>query len=167
MKRLLLLVLGIVLTISSFTGCAWYNDLMQPHYEQRDRAYEYAEQFILAIANDNFETARTYLHPEIRDVEDIPENRIYELEEMYHFDFSDGVIIKTTIVGPIAIGTDDVEYNGGFKLIIGDENFDLYFVVIKNDSGFGISQITQYKPWHNQAMLIMVYTNGTMIRNNN
>lgn len=149
MKRLLLLVLGIVLTISSFTGCAWYNDLMQPYYEERDLAYECAEQFILAIANDNFETARTYLHPEIRDVEDIPENRIYELEEKYNFDFSDGVIFKTTIVGPIEIGTDDVEYNGGFKLIIGDEIFDLYFVVTKNDSGFGISQITQYKPWHN------------------
>ena len=23
------------------------------------------------------------------------------------------------------------------------------FVVTKNDSGFGISRITQYKPWHN------------------
>ena len=148
MKRFLLIILGIVLTISSFAGCSWYNDLMQPYYEERDRAYEYAEQFILAIANDDFETARTYLHPEIRDVEGIPENRIYEFEEKYHFDFSDGVIIKTTIVGPIAIGTDDVEYKGGFKLIIGDENFDLYFVVTKNDSGFGISRITQYKPWH-------------------
>jgi len=148
MKRFLLIILGIVLTISSFAGCSWYNDLMQPYYEERDRAYEYAEQFILAIANDDFETARTYLHPEIRDVEGIPENRIYEFEEKYHFDFSDGVIIKTTIVGPIAIGTDDVEYKGGFKLIIGDEIFDLYFVVTKNDSGFGISRITQYKPWH-------------------
>jgi len=148
MKRFLLIILGIVLTISSFAGCSWYNDLMQPYYEERDRAYEYAEQFILAIANDDFETARTYLHPEIRDVEGIPENRIYEFEEKYHFDFSDGVIIKTTIVGPIEIGTDDVEYKGGFKLIIGDENFDLYFVVTKNDSGFGISRITQYKPWH-------------------
>lgn len=156
MKRFLLLILGIVLTISSFTGCTWlqqiydeYQELMQPYYEERDLAYEYAEQFILAIANDDFETARTYWHPEIRDVEGIPENRIYELEEMYHFDFSDGVIIKTTIVGPVAIGTDDVEYRGGFKLIIGDEIFNLYFVVTKNDSGFGISRITQYKPWHN------------------
>ena len=156
MKRLLLLVLGIVLTISSFTGCTWlqqkydeYQELMQPYYEERDLAYEYAEQFILAIANDDFETARTYLHPEIRDVEGIPENRIYELEEMYHFDFSDSVIIKTTIVGPIEIGTYDTEYKFGFKLIIGDESFDLYFVFTKNDSGFGISQITQYKPWHN------------------
>ena len=83
MKRFLLLILGIVLTISSFTGCTWlqqiydeYQELMQPYYEERDRAYEYAEKFILAIANDDFETARTYLHPEIRDVEGIPENRI-------------------------------------------------------------------------------------------
>ena len=125
-----------------------YQNFMQPYYEEQDLAYEYAEQFILAIANDDYETARTYLHPEIRDVEGIPENRIYELEEKYHFDFSDGVIIKTTIVGPIEIGTYDTEYKFGFKLIIEDENFDLYFVVTKNDSGFGISQITQYQPWH-------------------
>ncbi len=126
-----------------------YQNFMQPYYEERDLAYEYAEQFILAIANDDYETARTYLHPEIRDVEGIPENRIYELEEKYHFDFSDGVIIKTRIVGTIEIGTYDTEYKFGFKLIIKDENFDLYFVVTKNDSGLGISQITQYKPWHN------------------
>ena len=66
MKRFLLLILGIILTISSFAGCSWYNDLMQPYYEERDLAYEYAEQFILAIATDDFETARTYLLPEIR-----------------------------------------------------------------------------------------------------
>lgn len=146
MKRFLSLILGIFLITPFFTGCNQFQAFMQPYYDDMNLAVEYAEQFIIAVANDDFETARKYLHPDIRNTEGIPKNCIYELEEKYHFDFSDGVVIDHTIGTSISIGSNDSEYALGFSLIIGTEDFQLYFIVTRNANGFGISKITQYRP---------------------
>ena len=119
---------------------------MQPYYEDMELAVEYAKSLILAVGNDDFETAKKYLHPEIINMENILEKKIYTLEEKYNLDFSNGVVIKSITDETIAINNIRSNYTARFKLIVGEEDFELYFVATRNNNGFGISNITQYKP---------------------
>lgn len=153
MKKILILILSILLILSYLTSCANFQDIfnkyqkfMQPYYEDMELAVEYAKSLILAVGNDDFETAKKYLHPEIINMENILEKKIYTLEEKYNLDFSNGVVIKSITDETIAINNIRSNYTARFKLIVGEEDFELYFVATRNNNGFGISNITQYKP---------------------
>lgn len=152
-----------MLITTSLTGCTWfqkmfnqYDEYMQPYYEDMDLAKEYAKQLILAVANDDFETARTYLHPDKIESEYPLEENMEYFENRYNLNFSDGVVIKHEIGGQIAIGTMDIridgyqvnkaEYTFGFQMTVGDKDFQLYFIAVRNENGFGIYKITQYRP---------------------
>ena len=154
MKRLIIITLVILLITSSLTGCTWFKEMyykyqtfMQPYHEDMELAVEYAKSLILAVGNDDFDTAKRYLHPEIINVENILEKKIYGLEEKYNLDFSNGVVIKSIMDETIAINNIRSNYTARFKLIVGGEDFELFFVATRNNNGFGISNITQYKPW--------------------
>ncbi|MGM9632393.1 MAG: hypothetical protein ACI3XL_04805 [Eubacteriales bacterium] len=153
MKKFILIVLVIMLITFSLTGCTLfqkiydeYQEFMQPYYEDMDLAQEYAEQFIYAVANDDFESARQYLHPDLIASEYDLEKQIAYFEERYRLDFSDGVVIEDLIGTKIAIGSFDSEYSVGFNLLIGNEELQLYFIAERTDNGFGIFIITEVRP---------------------
>lgn len=152
-----------MLITSTLTGCTWFQELfnqyeeyMQPYYEDMDLAKEYAEQLILAVANDDFETARTYLHPDKIESEYPLEENMEYFENRYNLNFSDGVVIQYIIGTSISIGVvefdrdgyqvHDAEYSLGYQLTVGGKKFKLYFVATRNEKGFGIYKITQYRP---------------------
>lgn len=169
------MILVIVLIASTFTGCIYikftddqeWNDFYNKFYNKWENyinnmaelnselwdemyiAQDYAEKLILAVASDDFETARQYLHPDILATE-------YDLEEFFDYietkkgvDFSDGVIIEEIMYGPRSFYAYDYRgraYRFGFKMKVGDKELNLYFIGAKNDNGFGIYEITEYRP---------------------
>ena len=155
MKRFVLFTLVIMLITTSLTGCTWfqkmfnqYDEYMQPYYEDMDLAKEYAKQLILAVANDDFETARQYLHPDRAGTYDL--ERCFEyIENEYEVDFSNGVIINKHKKAETKIGF-DVEYRFCYVITVENKELELYFLAIRNDNGFGIYNILDYPSGYSQ-----------------
>ena len=163
MKKLLLVALVIIIITSSLTGCTRlkemydkYQAFMQPYYEESYIARERAEQFLFAIANDDFETAREFLHPDLIASEYDLEGFVELFEEVYDTDFSSGVVIEKQLEGEMSIGcynrhySNAVEYKSGVEFSIEGKKFELYFLTVRTDNGFGIYELTDYpKGYHN------------------
>ena len=171
MKKLLLVALVIIIITSSLTGCIYkeftdeqewndfynkwedfINNMTELNSELWDEMYiaqDYAEQLILAVANDDFETARQYLHPDVLATDYDLEGYFESVETAKGVDFSDGVVIEEIVNGPQSIYSYNYRgqsYEFGFKMKVGDKQLNLYFIGAKNDNGFGIYKITERRP---------------------
>ena len=163
MKRFIVIILVIILITSTFTGCTRlkemyekYQEYMQPYYEESYIARERAEQFLFAIANDDFETAREYLHPDLIASEYDLEEFIELFEDKYDTDFSSGVVIENQLKGEISIGcynrhySNAIEYKFGVEFLVEDKKLEIYFLTVRTDNGFGIYELTDFpKGYHN------------------
>ena len=156
MKKLLLVALVIIIITSSLTGCTRlkemfdaYGELGRQLWEEMYMSQDYAEQLILAVANDDFETARQYLHPDVLATDYDLEGYFESVETAKGVDFSDGVVIEEIVNGPQSIYSYDYRgqsFKFGFKMKVGDKQLNLYFIGAKNDNGFGIYEITNHRP---------------------
>ena len=106
-----------------------------------DEAIVLVEDFCIALANDDFDTAKGYLHPDSTPKQDELSTFITKLEQTHSIDFSDGVAFKRrTGTGSTYY---DSDYDGNvheieYKIAVGGVTTDFFFVVVKNDSGYGL-----------------------------
>ena len=155
MKKLLLVALVIILITSSLTGCTMfeemydrYEEFMQPYWDDMDVAMENAKKLLLAVVNDDFETAQQYLHPDRVSTFDFERTFEY-IENKYEVDFSNGVTINKYKKTETQIGF-NAEYRFCYVITVGDKELELYFLAVRNDNGFGIVNILDYPSGYSQ-----------------
>ena len=106
-----------------------------------DEAIILVEDFCTALANDDFDTAKGYLHPDSTPKQDKLSTFITKLEQTHNIDFSDGVAFKRrTSIGSTYY---DSDYDGSvheieYEIAVGGVITNFFFIVIKNDSGYGL-----------------------------
>ena len=106
-----------------------------------DEAIILVEDFCTALANDDFDTAKGYLHPDSTPKQDELSTFITKLEQTHSIDFSDGVSFKRrTDAGSTYY---DSDYDGSvheieYEISVGSVTTHIFFVVVKNDNGYGI-----------------------------
>ena len=106
-----------------------------------DEAIILVENFCTALANDDFDTAKGYLHPDSTPKQDELSTFITKLEQTHSIDFSDGVSFKRrTDAGSTYY---DSDYDGSvheieYEISVGSVTTHFFFVVVKNDNGYGI-----------------------------
>ena len=149
MKRIILIVLVIMLITSSLTGCTLlerisdeYEQFMRPYWNDMNAAMEQAEKLLSAVVNDDFDTAKQYLHPDRVSTFDFERTFEY-IENKYDVDFSNGVTINKYKKTETQIGF-NVEYRFCSLMTVGNKELELYFLAVRNDNGFGIVNILDY-----------------------
>lgn len=154
MKRFILIVLVIILTTFTLTGCTIfekmydkYEEFMRPYWDDMNLAMEQAEKLLLAAVNDDYETAKQYLHPDRVSTFDFERTFEY-IENEYEVDFSNGVTINKYKKTETQIGF-DVEYRFCCVMTVGNRELELYFLAVRNDNGFGIVNILDYPSGYN------------------
>ena len=95
----------------------------------------------MALAYDDIENAREYLHPDWISQNGNFENYILKFEKENNVDFSNGIAIRNRYDGTATAFT--TEYNGSIyeleiDVVIGNQELTLYFLIVDNDVGYGI-----------------------------
>ena len=135
MKKILAIIL--VLCTLFLSSCGILKELKVG----MDEAIVLVEDFCTALSNDDFDTAKSYLHPDSTPKQNELSTFITKLEQTHSIDFSDGVAFK------LRTGTGstyyDSNYDGSvheieYKIAVGGVTTDFFFVVVKNDSGYGL-----------------------------
>ena len=135
MKKILAIIL--VLCTLFLSSCGILKELKAG----MDEAIVLVEDFCTALSNDDFDTAKSYLHPDSTPKQDELSTFITKLERTHSIDFSDGVAFKRrTGTGSTYY---DSDYDGSvheieYKIAVGGVTTDFFFVVVKNDSGYGL-----------------------------
>ena len=135
MKKILAIIL--VLCMLCLSSCGILKELKAG----MDEAIILVEDFCTALANDDFDTAKGYFHPDSTPKQDELSTFITELEQTHSIDFSDGVSFKRrTDVGSTYY---DSDYDGSvheieYEISVGGVTTHFFFVVVKNDNGYGI-----------------------------
>ena len=135
MKKILAIIL--VLCTLFLSSCGILKELKAG----MDEAIVLVEDFCTALSNDDFDTAKSYLHPDSTPKQDELSTFITKLEQTHSIDFSDGVAFKRhTSIGSTYY---DSDYDGSvheieYKIAVGGVTTDFFFVVVKNDSGYGL-----------------------------
>ena len=135
MKRFLpILLLICTLYLSS---CGMFKELMAG----KDEATVFAEDFCLALAADDIETAKAFLHPDSFTDSTVLSAYVRDLEQLYHFDFSNGVVF--TRVTDWESAYYDSYYGGSvheleYEMTVGGKAVEFFFTVEKNDRGYGL-----------------------------
>ena len=137
MKKLISIIL-IISTVFLF-GCESINQVYGKIYDVR----VIAEDFCLALSDDNIELAQTYLHPDSSLNNDFGDF-IAKLEGENDFDFSEGVAFLFR--GEASAALYSFQYDGSpyeleYNLVIGKKEICLLFVVINNQNGWGIYDV--------------------------
>ena len=135
MKKILAIIL--VLCTLCLSSCGILKELKAG----MDEAIVLVEDFCTALANDDFDTAKSYLHPDSTPKQDELSTFITKLEQTHSIDFSDGVAFKRrTDAGSTYY---DSDYDGSvheieYEISVGGVTTDFFFVVVKNDNGYGL-----------------------------
>lgn len=109
--------------------------------EELDVAYTQAEDFCIALANDDLKEAEIYLHSKGIPARQGLSTYIQNIERNNNIDFSKGVNFKNRNWGESAYY--DSKYGGGthkfsFEMLVGKEEVEIYFVFVRKDNEFGI-----------------------------
>ena len=118
-------------------SCSTFEQLIN----ETNDALEFSEEFCLALAYDDIENAKEYLHPDWISQNGNFEDYILKFEKENKVDFSNGVAIRNRYDGtPTAFTT---EYNGRIyelkiDVVIGNQELTLYFLIVDNNVGYGI-----------------------------
>ncbi len=103
-----------------------------------DAAKEHINSLFEAVQNEDFEKARSLLHPSIKD--DV--KAYFEAyEKQYNLDFSEGMeVIRYTSVQTSAYDSNvnGSQYYTAFEAKIGDINVKIEAQIVDNDEGYGI-----------------------------
>jgi hypothetical protein len=135
MKKLLPVLL--ILCILCLSGCSILKDLQSG----MQAAAAHAEEFCSALAKDDLASAEGYLHPNATPKgKDLPAF-LAKLEQNHGIDFSDGVAFKSRT--DFSSTYYDSSYGGSvhectYQAVVGETTVKLFFVVVENDSGYGI-----------------------------
>ena len=109
-----------------------------------DEGKAHVEKFFAAISEEDFEKARTYIHPEY-DFE--PKDYFEAVAEEWGIELTDGIVVDA--VGGIKTVVYDSNVKGSFLQLdmyikSGNESATCVVVLVENDAGFGIYDITVY-----------------------
>lgn len=140
MKKILAMVLSLTLCLS---GCTIFQQLL----EEADKAVVVAEEFCFALANDDMDNAKSFLHPNWETKKGSFEKYLLDFESKNGIDFSDGVAIKSRF--DKAATAYDSNYDGsifkiGISIFVGNKELKLYFIIVDNTSGYGIYDFGLY-----------------------
>ena len=106
-----------------------------------DDAIILVEDFCSALADEDFDTAKGYLHPDSTPKKEEISTFITKLEQTHNIDFSDGVAFKHR--SGIRSAYYDSNYDGSvheidYEIVVGGASVDFFFIVVKNDNGYGV-----------------------------
>ncbi len=135
MKKLITIL--IMLSILCLMSCSTFEQLIN----ETNDALEFSEEFCLALAYDDIENAKEYLHPDWISQNGNFEDYILKFEKENKVDFSNGVAIRNRYDGTSTAFT--TEYNGSIyelkiDVVIGNQELTLYFLIVDNNAGYGI-----------------------------
>ena len=135
MKKILAIML--VLCTLCLSSCGILKELKTG----MDEAIVLAEDFCTALSNDDFDTAKSYLHPDSTPKQDELFAFITKFEQTHNIDFSNGVAFKRRSGTRSAYY--DSSYDGSvheinYEIVVGGVSVDFFFNVVKNDNGYGI-----------------------------
>lgn len=135
MKKILAIIL--VLCTLCLSSCGIFKELKAGMGE----AIVLVEDFCTSLSNDNFDTAKGYLHPDSTPSQDELSVFITKLEQTHGIDFSDGVAFKHR--RGIRSAYYDSSYDGSvheidYEIVVGGVSVDFFFTVVKNDNGYGL-----------------------------
>jgi hypothetical protein len=121
----------------SLSSCGVFKELK----EGLDDALIITEDFCQALADDDIESAKGFLHPDSIPKESELLSFIIKLEEVNDIDFSLGVAFKTQT--NFSSTYYDSSYGGSvhkleYEIVVGGVPLDCFFVIVKNDNGYGI-----------------------------
>lgn len=132
-------ILAIILVFCTFclSSCGMLKELNTG----KDEAFVLVENFCTALSDDDFDTAKGYLHPDSTPNQDELSTFIAKLEQTHSIDFSDGVVFKKRDWTSSTYY--DSSYDGSvheieYKIAVGGVTTDFFFVVVKNDNGYGV-----------------------------
>lgn len=136
MKKQLSLIC-IFFILSCLSSCSIFRELK----EGLDEAFVLIEDFCYALANDDIESAKGFLHLDSTPSKDNLSTFILNLEQTHQIDFSDGVVFKRRAASRSAYY--DSSYDGTvheveYKIVIGGVSVDLFFTIVDNNMGYGI-----------------------------
>ncbi len=106
-----------------------------------DEATALAEDFCKALASENLDKAKSYLHPDSTPSQHELSSFVAKLEREHDIDFSNGVSFK------LRNGINSSYYNSmydgsvheiDYYILVGDVTVNFFFVVVKNDNGYGL-----------------------------
>lgn len=135
MKKLLILVITVfMLTLSS---CDVINELTEGARDANTLAQDFCE----CIANEDYITVRDYMHPDSTPNKYVLQSYIIKLEENNNIDFSNGIAFKRR--ENFSSAYYDSSYGGTvheftYKVVVGNVLVNMFFVIVKNDNGYGI-----------------------------
>ena len=106
-----------------------------------DDAMILVENFCIALADDDLDGAKEYLHSNSTPSKDGLASFVLKLEQTNNIDFSDGVAFKRRTAA--ASTYYDSKYDGSvheitYTMVISKKTIDFFFVVVSNDNGYGI-----------------------------
>lgn len=132
MKKIIAIIL--ILNALFLLGCDFYQQMQDESY----KASELAEKFCFALAFDEIEKAKGYLHPDWEANNGALEDYVIQFEQVNSIDFSNGVAIKKRLRETYVMYTNKLMYEPGIMIFVGDKKLKMYFRVIDNDAGYGI-----------------------------
>ena len=135
MKKILAIIL-VVCTLC-LSSCGIFKELKAG----MDEAFVLVENFCTALSNDDFDTAKGYLHPNSTPNQNVLFAFISRLEKTHSIDFSDGVAFKHR--RGIRSAYYDSSYDGSvheidYEIVVGGVPVYSFFIVVKNDNGYGL-----------------------------
>lgn len=137
-KSIVLLSILLTVCMLALSGCGLLEELKKGMQD----AVALAEDFCVALADGNWTAAQECLHPDsVSPTANNLESFVAQLEKNHNVDFSDGVAFKMRTSFTSAYY--DSSYGGmvhefTYNVSIGGVATSIFFVVVKNDAGFGI-----------------------------
>ena len=127
----------LVFCTACLTSCGMLRELKVG----KDEAIILVEDFCTALSNDDLDAAKGYLHPDSTPKQDDLSAFIAKLEQTHGINFSDGVAFKRRTDSSMTYY--DSRYGGGvyeigYEIVVGGVATDFFFVVVKNDNGYGL-----------------------------
>lgn len=132
MNRVLVVI--ICLCTILLASCSLYKDIV----EGIDVATVFAEEFCLALTENSFENAKSYLCPYSAPSKEDFEKHIAKLEEFNDIDFSTGIQITNRSDNGWSGINGKYAYEIIFDTLIGEKEITLFFIVIKGEATYEI-----------------------------
>lgn len=137
MRKNTLSLLLIILSLMMLSSCTLLNEMK----EELEVAYTQAEEFCIALANDDIEEAEKYLHSKGIPARQGLRTYIQNIERNNNIDFSKGVNFKSRNWEESAYYNGEYggsTYKFSFEMLVGKEEVEIYFIFVEKDNEFGI-----------------------------